>query len=189
MSNNLKKNKETVKKNQKEEFMNLKLISKNKFKKSLFVLGGLILATNLTYSAAVTETVGVEFTIHDSLIINTTTTNLDFGTVDIKPGPVTAPAGAEAVLTISGTTASTVIITAPKNVSLAQADGSSIPFTSTLSGTGGTASESGTNVTWTSTGNMSDGDAILNFGGSIALAGTETPGDYSQTATINVAYN
>lgn len=185
----IQKNKKRIKKKYKEEIMNLNLISKNKFRKGMLVLGGFILATNFTYSAPVTDTVGVEFTIHDTLIVNTTSTNLDFGNVPITPGKVTAPENA--TLTISGTTVDTsVTVTVPNNLTLKNGN-SLIPFTPILDGSAGSATTSGDNLVWTAeSGFAASGDEIvLAFGGEIVLTGTEIIGDYQEIATINVEYN
>lgn len=170
--------------------MNEKLISRKKFKKGLFVLGGILLATNLAYSAPVTDTVGVEFVIHDNLVVNTSTTNLDFGNVPITQSTITAPTNA--LLSIEGTnfTAASVSVSVPKDFGLTQGT-SSIPFTSTLVGSAGSVTTAGNDLVWTSGTGFTPGNNKfdLEFGGTIDLTGTEAMGDYQKTTTINVAYN
>lgn len=172
--------------------MKKKLVIRRSLTKGLFILGGFILATNLTYSAPIADSVGVEFTIHDNLIINTSTTNLDFGNVPLSKTTVTAPTNA--MLTIEGNDmqAASVRVTVPKEIVLNQGQGgSTIPFTSTLTGTDGSTKEEGADLVWTSTSGFTPGQKKFDveFGGTIVLSGTETTGDYNEIATINVAYN
>lgn len=172
--------------------MKKKLMIRKNLTKGLFVLGGFLLATNLSYSAPVTDTVGVEFIIHDNLIVNTSTTNLDFGNVPLSKTTVTAPTNA--MLTIEGTdmTKTSISVTVPKEMNLNQGQGNStIPFTSTLMGAAGSTNASGTDLVWTSSTGFTPGNKQFDveFGGSIALNGTESTGDYKEIATISVAYN
>ncbi len=157
-------------------------------KKILLLLGCIGFAMA---SYATTENISVSFVVNSTLAVTPSSTALDFGDVIVSPGNVSYT-GTAPVLSISSTdAANVVIVTTPSEIDLTDVSGSTISYHPSLSGTDGSATTGSTTVTWTSTNPLSSSTDVMDvsLGGSIALVGTETPGNYTGTQTVTVSIN
>lgn len=156
-------------------------------KKKLLILAALSLAS-LAYAAPVTDTVGVDFIISDSLTINASSTNIDFGDVVVEAGEVQS---SQVTLTVSGNDTTSLVSLSVDSMITLSSDTATLKFISDFSGADGTTSDNGNTLVWTANNAFAaPGDEwVVDFGGKFNLLGTEASGEYKGTATITAYYN